>query len=89
MPSIDSPSEDRVPLHVAGLVLTAAPTALPGVLQQLSTMPALRVHVQDAAGRVVVTAETDSTGEQEMLFEWIRALAGVHTVDLVCYHFES
>jgi nitrate reductase NapAB chaperone NapD len=82
-------TEPLHPLHVAGLLVSAAPGQLRDVVRHLSAAPGLQVHARDdTTGRIVVTIETASIDEQEAQFAWVRTLCGVRAVDLVCHYFE-
>ncbi|MEQ1897060.1 MAG: chaperone NapD [Vicinamibacterales bacterium] len=77
-------------LHVAGLVVNAAPADVERVENLVSAQPGFVVCARDVStGRMAVTLETGSVDEQEAGFAWLSALPGVRTVSLACHHIDS
>jgi nitrate reductase NapAB chaperone NapD len=75
-------------MNLSGILVTADPAQLSGVLQGLAVFPGMEVRQVDAAkGRIVVVQEAGDVGAEMNGFMQIRALPGVVNVDLVCHYF--
>jgi periplasmic nitrate reductase NapD len=80
----------ETPLNISGIVVGCAPTGIDACAAALSALPGIEVHAQDRArGRLVITQETASTGEQEDGLRLIQALPGVLHAELVYHYFDE
>jgi nitrate reductase NapD len=82
-----SPALQQSPVrHYAGVLISIEPARLTEVRQTLDTTPGVAVHHLDpATGRCVAVLESADRTEGERLFDEVRHLAHVRSVDLV-YH---
>jgi nitrate reductase NapD len=77
-------------LNVSGIVVGCAPTRIDTCAAALSELPGVEVHAFDRErGRLVITQETASTGEQEDGLRLIQALPGVLHAELVYHYFDE
>lgn len=76
-------------VHIAGIIVHAAPAMVPSIRTQVALLPRARVHAEDADGRMVITLETDSTKKTLDYMDALRALPGVSSLALVYQHAES
>jgi nitrate reductase NapD len=76
-------------LHVAGVVVHAAPARMNEVQRALADFPGVEVHAASPAGKLVVTIESDSTAEATALLGAIHRLDGVLSAALVYQHHED
>lgn len=82
------PREDGV--NVSGIVVGCEPTGIDTCANALSAVPGVEVHVFDRVrGRIVITQETASTGEQEDGLRLVQALPGVLHAELVYHYFDE
>ena len=75
-------------LHVSGLVVHVRPDRLEAVLAALAKMPGVETHGVSAAGKVVVTLETDHEQDIVQCLGAIGELPGVLSAALVSHRFE-
>jgi len=75
-------------VHIAGIVVHAAPEAGNAIQAAVSLIPHAQVHATAADGRMVVTLETGGTRETLDQMDAIRAMSGVLAVSLVYQHAE-
>jgi nitrate reductase NapD len=82
-----SPESPQHPVrHYAGVLIAVDPARLTEVRQTLDSMPGIAVHHLDpASGRCVAVLESADRTQGEQLFDAVRRLAHVRSVDLV-YH---
>jgi periplasmic nitrate reductase NapD len=76
-------------LHVAGVVVHAAPARLDEVRRTLSALPGVEVHAASPAGKLIVTIEADSSADGMSLLGSIHRLDGVLSAALVYQHHED
>ena len=75
-------------VHIAGIVVYSHPAQIDAVAASVAVVPSATVHARSAAGKLVVTLETDSTKRTLDYMDAIRALPGVIDVVLVYQHAE-
>lgn len=76
-------------LDVSGIVVHAAPARAAQVSAALEAIDGVTVHAVSAAGKIVVTLETDSEARAADLCERVRALPGVGSVAMVYHQIET
>lgn len=76
-------------VHIAGVIIHAAPGELDAVRMQVTRLPGARVHGAAPDGRMVATLETDSTKRTLDYMDALRILPGVINVALVYQHNED
>lgn len=76
-------------VHIAGVIVHAAPDHVAAVRSYLALLPRALVHGASPDGRMVVTLETDSTKRTLDCMDALRALLGVSNVALVYQHAED
>jgi len=70
-------------LHIASLVVHAAPRRLKAVLDAIGAMSAAQVHASSPNGKVVVTLETSSSNAMTAGVAGIQRIDGVLSAALV------
>ncbi len=75
--------------HVSSLIVHGAPELLPAISAAIAILPGAEIHASDAAGKLIVTLETDSDSEISERIEAIRALDGVFAASLVYHQVED
>jgi periplasmic nitrate reductase NapD len=70
-------------LHVAGIVVHAAPRRLEGIAAGVAALPGAQVHATSGAGRLVVTLEAESADAMTAAIGRIQHLEGVLSAALV------
>ncbi|HYD59805.1 MAG TPA: chaperone NapD [Noviherbaspirillum sp.] len=75
-------------IHITGVVVYAQHAHLESIKSCIAAVPGADIHAEDAAGKLVVTLETDSTKRTLDIMDAIRALPGVLDVVLVYQHAE-
>lgn len=75
-------------VHIAGVVVSTRPEHLDSINSCIGAIPGAEIHASDAAGKVVVTLETESTRRTLDIMDAMRALPGVVDVVLVYQHAE-
>jgi len=70
-------------LHIASLVVHAAPRRLEGVAEAVAALPGALVHAQSAKGKLVVTLEATSAEAMSQAVSCIQHLDGVLSAALV------
>ncbi len=75
--------------HVSSLVVLGAADRLATISAVIAGLPGAEIHASDAAGKLIVTLETDSEGETSQRIEAIRALDGVFAASLVYHQVED
>ena len=70
-------------VHIASLVVHAAPSRVATVAQAIRALPEARVHAVSEAGKIVVTVETDTSAAMTDQIEAMRRLPGVLSAVLV------
>ena len=75
--------------HVSSLIVHGAPALLPAISAAIAILPGAEIHASDAAGKLIVTLETDSDSEISERIEAIRALDGVFAASLVYHQVED
>ena len=70
-------------LHIASLVVHAAPWRLDGVAGAVATVPGALVHASSAHGKLVVTLEATTAEEMTASVSRIQHLDGVLSAALV------
>lgn len=76
-------------VHIAGVIIHAAPAMVPSIRAQVKLLPRALVHAAGDDGRLVVTLESDSTKKTLDYMDALRALPGVFSLALVYQHAES
>lgn len=75
-------------MNVSGIVVRVDPSGLAASVRRLHELPGVEVQFTDPTrGRIVVTQESEATGEQEVGLQRIQALSGVLSAELVCHYF--
>ena len=70
-------------LHIASVVVYAAPARGESVAAAVREVPEARLHGSTAGGKLVVTLEAGSAGEMTERIDSLRRIAGVLSVALV------
>lgn len=70
-------------LHIASLVVHAAPVHNQDVVAAIAQMPMAQIHATTAAGKLVVTLESSSSDEMTAAITAIQQLPGVLSAMLV------
>lgn len=76
-------------LHIAGIVVHAAPTQLVSVQNAINRLPGAEVHAVSPQGKLVVTLEGRHTSEVAGQLDAIHILPGVYSAALVYQHHED
>jgi periplasmic nitrate reductase NapD len=77
-------------VNISGIVVACEPTGIDTCATALSAIPGVEVHAFDRArGRLVITQETASTGEQDDGLRLVQALPGVLHAALVYHYFDE
>ena len=76
-------------VHIAGIIVHAAPAMVPSIRAQVALLPRALVHAEGDDGRMVITLETGSTKTTLDYMDALRALPGVSSLALVYQHAES
>ena len=77
-------------MNVSGIVVGCEPAGIDTCAAALSAVPGVEVHAFDRVrGRLVITQETVSTGEQEDGLRLIQVLPGVLHAELVYHYFDE
>jgi periplasmic nitrate reductase NapD len=70
-------------VHIASLVVHAAPSRLESVTQVIEAIPAALIHASSERGKLVVTLETTSADAMTQLVSGIQHIDGVLSAMLV------
>ena len=70
-------------VHIASLVVHAAPSRVAPVAQAIRALSEARVHAVSEAGKIVVTLETATSADMTAQIEVVRHRPGVLSVVLV------
>ena len=70
-------------LHIASLVVHAAPSRLDAIAEAIAALPGARVHAASASGKLVVTLEAPTAAEITATIAGIQRLDGVLSATLV------
>lgn len=70
-------------LHIASLVVHAAPRRLDGIAGAVAALPGARVHASSANGKLVVTLEAATAEEMAQAVSRIQRIDGVLSAALV------
>ena len=77
-------------MNVSSVVVRVAPERAADGMRHLASLPGVEIRFTDVArGRIVVTQETETAGEQEEGLRRIQALPGVLSADLVCHYVDE
>ena len=76
-------------LHIAGIVVHAAPQGAQRVADAIGAMPGAEVHAASRDGKLVVTLEASSAREIASRIEQIQGLEHVMSAALVYQHNEA
>ena len=98
MRSVDAPSRRQVltgrlvaptapEAHVSSLVVHVRPERAQAVRSTLAGIPGVEIHAE-AAGKIIVTLETDTEADIVTRLNEISLLDGVMSAALVYHHFE-
>ncbi len=75
---------------IASLLVRATPATLLDVLDRLAELPGVDVHhVEQDAGRAVLTLETEGSDDEAARLDDIRRTPGVLTAELVYHYVEG
>jgi len=74
--------------HIASLVVHCRPGGVASLEGLIAALPGAEVPASDAAGKLVVTLESDSEQTIARQLEEIGAMAGVLSATLVFHHVE-
>lgn len=74
--------------HVASLVVHCRPARVASLEGVIAALPGAEVPASDAAGKLVVTLESDNEQTIARQLEEIGAMAGVLSATLVFHHVE-
>jgi nitrate reductase NapD len=90
IPALPTPEiETGGEIHIAGIVVHAAPERLVSVQNAINGMPGAEVHAVSAEGKLVVTLEGRRTSEVAGQIDAIHTLPGVYSAALVYQHHED
>ena len=70
-------------LHIASLVVHAAPSRLDAIAEAIAALPGAQVHAASASGKLVVTLEAPTAAEITAAISGIQRLDGVLSATLV------
>lgn len=70
-------------LHIASLVVHAAPSRLDSIAEAIAALPGAQVHAASASGKLVVTMEASTAAEITAAIAGIQRLDGVLSATLV------
>jgi periplasmic nitrate reductase NapD len=70
-------------LHIASLVVHAAPRRLEGIAEAVAALPGARIHASSANGKLVVTLEAATAEEMAQAVSRIQRIDGVLSAALV------
>jgi nitrate reductase NapD len=77
-------------MNVSGILVVVPPDRLDAALERLNALPGVDVHHTDpASGRIVVTQEAQSVGDEVEGLKQIKALPDVVLAEMVYHHFED
>lgn len=76
-------------MNISSLIVDARPEALPRVQLALGALPGVEIHTATAAGKLIVTVETDGDADTTESFGRIAAVPGVMSVAMVYHQFEA
>ena len=76
-------------LHIAGIVVHAAPQGAQRIAESIAAMPGAEVHATSRDGKLVVTLEASSAREIASCIEEIQRLEHVISAALVYQHNEA
>ena len=77
-------------MNVSGIIVGCEPAGIDTCAAVLSAVPGVEVHAFDRVrGRLVITQETLSTGEQEDGLRRIQVLPGIRHAELVYHYFDE
>lgn len=79
-------TETSAPFHVAGILVQALPGSASAVRRRIARLPGAVVHATDAAGRLVVTLESDAPARLAAQFTRMQVLPGVLSAVMVAEH---
>jgi periplasmic nitrate reductase NapD len=77
------PNAAQAELHIAGLVVHAAPARAARAAQAIAALPGAEVHAQAANGKLVVTLETATSEAMSERIDRLRHIDGVLSAALV------
>ncbi|WP_333903522.1 chaperone NapD [Achromobacter insolitus] len=84
-----SPPAAPPELHIASMVVHAAPRRLPDVRQAILSISGAEIHGASDSGKLVVTLEAPSTDDMMVRISEIQRLDGVLASALVYQHADS
>lgn len=70
-------------LHIASLVVHAAPRRCDGIAEAIAALPGAQVHAVSASGKLVVTLEADTADTMARCVARIQQIDGVLSAALV------
>ncbi|MBI2570552.1 MAG: chaperone NapD [Candidatus Schekmanbacteria bacterium] len=73
---------------LSALLVRAHPQALDAVATRLQELPWLRVHFRDGQGRIIVTIEGETVGDEIARVTALQQTPGVLSVDLINHYFD-
>jgi nitrate reductase NapD len=76
-------------IHIASLVVHAAPARMGRISESIASMPGARIHATSAAGKLVVTLEGASGDEILAAVNQIQRMDGVLSAALVYQYADS
>jgi nitrate reductase NapD len=77
-------------MNLSGVLVIVPPEHLNEVVADLAALQGVDVHHTDpASGRVVVTLEGETVGDEVELLKRVKALAHVALAEMVYHHFEE
>ena len=74
--------------HISSLVVHGLPERIPSIVRHIGMIAGAQVHGGEAAGKLVVTLETETESQVVERINAIQLLDGVLAATLVFHHFE-
>lgn len=74
--------------HISSLVVHSRPERVPAIIERIALIEGAEVHGGEAAGKLIVTLETETENQVVERINAIQLLDGVLAATLVFHHFE-
>lgn len=74
--------------HISSLVVHGLPDRIPAIVRHIGSIAGAEVHGGEAAGKLIVTLETETESQVVERINAIQLLDGVLAATLVFHHFE-
>ena len=76
-------------MNISGVLITTAPESIPSISQSINAFSWAQTHHSDASGRMIVTIEAETTGEEIERLKTLKQLEGVLFAEMVVHCFED